>query len=72
LVLTALRSCRLSASMALVSGMKGARCRCVPRPARIVCVVWVGEYGATVRDVGHPGANAGWQAVHIRCASSAC
>jgi hypothetical protein len=32
----------------------------------------LGEYGATVRDVGYLGANAGWQAVLIRCASSAC
>jgi hypothetical protein len=30
-----------------------------PRPVRAVFVVWAGEYGATVRDEGHPGANAG-------------
>jgi hypothetical protein len=30
-----------------------------PDRLRAVFVVWAGEYGATVRDEGHPGANAG-------------
>ena len=34
--------------------------------------VWRGEYGATVRDRGIREQTQAGQAVHIRCASSAC
>jgi hypothetical protein len=49
----------LSASIALVSGMKPVDATESPDRFRVVFCVRAGEYGATVRDEGHPGANAG-------------
>ena len=52
LVLIALRSWRLSASIAFVTGMKDGRCRPLRKTCLSACGAGAGEYGATVRDGG--------------------